>query len=323
MKIKKEYVILLAVIMALSLYLVLRNTDRTRYELPEIPPIAGNAISKIEISNAGTSVVLNKKDSKWYIAPQGYPADAGKVIEMLDTIGDLAVTAMVSESKDYSRYDLDDDRKITVKAWTGNTLKREFEVGKTALSYRHTFVKLADDGRVYHARGNFRDKFDQTVESIRDKTVLSFDQDDIQVIHISRGGEVAEFTRVPAKAGAGKGPDAGIAPPSTKAETLWRTADGREGDKSKLDGLLVTLSNLRCERYIDDRKKEDFTSPVWSIKFKGAEECTLSIFAKTGKDDKCYPAVSSGSDYPFLLPDWQADNVMKGPQEMLKESDKP
>ncbi|MBW1947401.1 MAG: hypothetical protein JRI33_05620, partial [Deltaproteobacteria bacterium] len=45
-------------------------------------------------------------------------------------------------------------------------------------------------------------------------------------------------------------------------------------------------------------------------------------FAKTGKDDKSYPAVSSGSDYPFLLPDWEADNWMKGPQEMLKGSDK-
>ncbi len=318
MKIKKEYVILLGVIMALSLYLVLRKPGRALYELPEIPPVAGKAISKIEISRAGTSIVLNKKDGKWYIAPQGYPADAGKVMEMLDTIGDLAVTAMVSESRDYSRYDLDDDKKITVKAWTGNTLKREFEVGKTAMSYRHTFVKLADDGRVYHARGNFRDKFDQTVDSIRDKTVLSFDQDDIRAIHISRGGEAAEFTRTQASAKAGTG----SAPPSAKAETAWRTADGKEADKTKLDRLLVTLSNLRCERYIDDRKKEDFTSPVWSIKLKGAQEYTLSIFAKTGKDDKSYPAVSSGSDYPFMLPDWEADNWMKGPQEMLKGPDK-
>jgi hypothetical protein len=111
-------------------------------------------------------------------------------------------------------------------------------------------------------------------------------------------------------------------PSSPKAGTVWRTADGKEGDKSKLDRLLVTLSNLRCEKYIDDQKKEDFTSPVWNIKLKGAEEYTLSIFDKISKGDS-YPAVSSGSDYPFLLPDWQADNWMKGPQEIIKGPDKP
>jgi len=34
MKIKKEYIILVAVIVALSLYLMLRRTDRSLYELP-------------------------------------------------------------------------------------------------------------------------------------------------------------------------------------------------------------------------------------------------------------------------------------------------
>jgi hypothetical protein len=40
MKIKKEYSILLAVIIALSLYLTLRNPDRTQYQLPEVPEVA-------------------------------------------------------------------------------------------------------------------------------------------------------------------------------------------------------------------------------------------------------------------------------------------
>ncbi len=47
MKIKKEYVILVTVILALSLYLILRNPDRTLYQLPKVPDISKTNISKI------------------------------------------------------------------------------------------------------------------------------------------------------------------------------------------------------------------------------------------------------------------------------------
>ena len=39
MKVKKEYIILAVVIIALSVYLVMRTSDRTQYELPDIPPV--------------------------------------------------------------------------------------------------------------------------------------------------------------------------------------------------------------------------------------------------------------------------------------------
>ena len=163
MKIKKEYLILLLVIVALSAYLFMRKEDRSLYELPVLPEVSKKEISKIEILKGNTGMVLNKKDEKWYIAPQNYPADGNLVDGMLAELETLTVTTLVSESGDYQRYDLGDDKKITVKAWDGEKLLRNFEVGKAASSFRHTFVKLAEDNRVYHARNNFRNTFDKTV----------------------------------------------------------------------------------------------------------------------------------------------------------------
>lgn len=322
MKIKKEYSILLAVIIALSLYLTLRNPDRTQYQLPEVPEVDRKDISKIEIAKPDISIVLNKQGGSWHIAPQAYSADTDKVKNMLDVIEKLTLTALVSESKNYDRYNLNDNEKIVVKAWKEDTLRREFEVGKAATSYRHTFVKLAGDDRVYHARGNFRDKFDQTVDNLRDKTVLSFDQTEIREIRIAKGEQLMVFGRkqVPVEVTAGKEAEV-RSPPSPKAETVWQTAEGKKGDESKLSRLLTTLSNLRCEKYIDDRKKEDFTNPIYALQLKGLQEYTLSIFAKTDKSDKNYPAVSSANDYPFLLSDRQADDIMSNPDEMLQKSD--
>jgi hypothetical protein len=195
MKVKKEYIILGVLIAALSAYLLFRNPDKTHYELPTIPEMDVADISKIEISKEGTSLVLNKKDDKWHIAPEGYLADTTKVEGMLNGMESLTLTALVSESESYARYDLDDDDKITVKAWEGNTLKRNFDIGKPASSFQHTLVKLSGDDRVYHGRGNFRNQFDQRVDDLRDKLVLAFDEKDIQEISISKGEESVALKR--------------------------------------------------------------------------------------------------------------------------------
>ncbi len=54
MKIKKEYIILAVIIVALLLYLSQRSTDRTLYQLPKMPEISNSDINKIEVNKSGT-----------------------------------------------------------------------------------------------------------------------------------------------------------------------------------------------------------------------------------------------------------------------------
>jgi hypothetical protein len=320
MKIKKEYIALVVIIIGLSLYLVTRSPDRTSYELPEFSEIAKKDISKLEISKLDASILLKKADDKWHFDPEGYLANPDRVENMLNVIQDLTMTALVSESKNYSLYNLDEEHKIAVRAWAGDRLTREFAVGKVATSYRHTFVKLAGDDRVYHAKGNFRSQFDQTADRLRDKTVLSFDQSKIQEIQITKGTEVITLgrTEVPVKMSAGQESDVEPAP-SPEVEPVWQTADGKKGDTAQLEKLITILSDLKCETYIDDFEKEDLADPIYTLQLKGIQDYTLSVFAKMEKDVKHYPAVSSENDYAFLLPEWQVDSLMKNPGEILKK----
>ncbi|NQU14283.1 MAG: DUF4340 domain-containing protein [Desulfobacteraceae bacterium] len=325
MKVKKEYVLLVLIILALSIYLYVRSTDRTLYEIPEVPDLAGDDITEIDISRpGGATISLNKKDDQWVIQPQGFVADTDKVKAMVNHIKKITLTALVSEAKDYNRYKLGDDQKITVKARTGDKLSRDFDVGKTAPSYQHTFIKLADDANVYHARGNFRSDFDQTVESLRDKTVLSFDKKEITEIRISKGQETLILDRK----------EVSVEPeptqkaekekkPAAKKETVWVNPAGKKGDASKVSSLLKALSDLECKRYIGNRKKDDLKDPVYRVRLKGLQEYTLSIFAKKNKDAKSYPAVSSQNDDPFELADYQANKIMIAPDEMLEKPKKP
>ncbi|MBW2107258.1 MAG: DUF4340 domain-containing protein [Deltaproteobacteria bacterium] len=318
---KKEYLVLLVVIIALSLYLTFRNRDRTHYRLPSLAALDQKKISKIEMTHAGDTIILKKQDDRWHIMPQGYPANDDAVNNMLDAIEDMVLTALVSSSKSYERYDLDADKKISVKVWAGDKLAREFDVGKAAPSFRHTFVKIAHDAKVYHARGNFRSRFDQTVEKLRDKTVLSFNRDDIHEVRITKGKTTLLLAKkeAPAEVKPDQEADSEKAS-STKTELAgWQTPEGKEADETKLKTWLGTLSHLRCDMYLDDLKKDNLKDPIYSVQLKGIEPYTLSIFDKKDKTAREYPAVSSANDYPFLLRQWQVDNIMKSPDDLVKK----
>ena len=322
MKIKKEYIILILIIIGLSVYLFMRNSGRTLYQIPQLDGLKQSEITKIEISQGGNSVILKKKDNQWYLEPTGFLADKIKVNAMLNVLESLALTALVSESKDYNRYDLDAENRITVKAWQQETLKRNFDIGKAAPSFRHTFVKLADDSRVFHARDNFRGKFDFTVDSLRDKTVLSFKTADIRQVEIIKAPASQKLVRneVPVTPAAGQQQKTETAP-AAAVKFEWQNDNGEKGNDRNLNRLLTTLGDLKCADYINDRQKDAFSAPIYTVKLKGIKDYQLEIFAKLQKDDKKYPAVSSDSDYPFWVTDNQAQQIMINPEEMIKKSE--
>lgn len=318
MKIKKEYIILLLIIIALSVYLFTRSTDRTHYQLPALARLEPGNITKIEISIKTDTMVLKKKDNQWYLEPKGYLADANKVNAMLSVFETLSLAALVSESKDYQRYDLDPAKRINAKAWQEDALMRDLDIGRAAPSFRHTFIKLSDDSRVFHANENFRAKFEQTLDNLRDHGVLSFKVDDIQEVHITKDQSTAEMVRkeVPVEPAAAQSEQSDTPQPiAVKFE--WQDRNGKKVNAQNLNRFLTALSNLNCARYIDDRQKDSFSEPIYSVKLTGSQEHQLKIFAMLEKDADNYPAVSSGSDYAFLLSNVQVQQIMKEPSEML------
>ena len=323
MKIKKEYFILAGVMVALILYLVLHRSNRTHYKLPDITKVSGKKISKLEVGKADKTLVLNKKDNTWYIDPKGYPADSDKVKNMLDVIEKLTLTALVSESKNYVRYDLTGDKKITVKAWHGKTLSREFDIGKAANTYQHTFVRLATDSNVYHARGDFRRKFDQTVDTLRNKTVLSYTHKDIREITLSHEKKSITLTQKQVSEQEDKKKDTQNTT-SEKPETtiVWQDAEGKTVDKEWVNRLLSFLNPLECETYINDAKKDDLKDPIFSLTLKGDKEYWLSVFDKKDNDTKTYPAISSENDYPFLLSESQVESIKSKIEDIMEIKNK-
>jgi hypothetical protein len=236
----------------------------------------------------------------------------------------LTLTALVSESEDYIRYDLHAGKKITVKAWQEDSLMRNFDIGKAASSFRHTFVKLNDDSRVFHARDNFRGKFelseDNLRDNLRDKSVLSFKITDIQEIQIDKDQTSLKLarTQIPVESAKSEQEKSENSAPEAM-KPVWQSPDGKQADAISLNRLLTALAKLSCDAYITDRNKDAFSDPIYTVKLKGIQDYQLDIFAKLQTDDKNHPAVSSANDYPFFLSDSKVEKITINPEEMLKK----
>jgi hypothetical protein len=318
MKIKKEYLILCVIILALSLYLIFHNRDRSTYQLPALSPIERNDITRIEILGAEKTIELGREGSDWKILPEAYPADAAKIKDMLDVLTAFTLTALVSESENYQIYDLDDEHRIRVKAWSKDSVVREFDAGKAASSFRHTFVKLPGNPMVYHARDNFRRKFDLSTDDLRDKLVLSFDAETIHEIEIQKGALTSIFSKNPvpgenAEPGSKEAGEKPVAP----QEQRWMNEKNELLDEPAIRRLLSTLSGLKCEKYIEGKTKAEFSRPICTILLKGAKDYSLSLYDVLKENVELYPAVSSENPYVFLLPKWRVENIMKDPADMV------
>jgi hypothetical protein len=316
MKVKKEYWILALLIIGLSLYLVVHRQDRAQYELPVLQELPASEITRLEISKpGGAPLALERKNGGWILLPEAYPAESGKISALLESIRNLTLTALVSESQNYGRYGLGKEEKIGVKAWAGEKLERDFEVGKAAPSSQHTFVLLAGDKRVFQARENLKARFAQTVDDLRDKSVFMFDPSGVEAIDLDDSRKTLSLTRKPIPVDVGTGQKK--EPASGQAEGVWQSPEGKVDD-SKVTQLLNALSKLKCRTYLYDQKKSDLKNQIYTVKVKGIEEHSLSLFAKNEKDKNDYPAVSSQNDSPFLLSDHQAKQIMLPLDQIVK-----
>ncbi len=320
MKIKKEYVILAVIIFALTGYLLVKKTNRLHYTLPKVPTLTQKDITKLEIQKAGQQTTLTKKEGKWLITPGNYVADQGKMNRIIDMIRNFSINTLISESNDYLRYDLTKEKKIAVKVYGKTGPIFSFSVGKHAPTFKHTFVTIEGDPKVYLARGNFRSDFDQTADELRDKHVFSFSRDTLSSIEITEAGNKFDLKKKVEKSSKTKEKKT-----TTGDHFQWIDANGKTVPGSSVNGLFSQLTDLQCESYIQGKNKNDFKHPILIIALDGKNGATLTVFDKNDSKDNSYPVISSTNPYPFTLQKYKIDLIKKAVANLypLKSEAKP
>ena len=193
---KKEYIILIILIIGLIAYLGLKKDNQVHYELPTIPQVDTTRIDRVEISKADRLVVLNKGENGWTVTDKKFSANPEDIEQMIGTLKAIKLSALVSEAKDLARYELNDTHAVKDKALAGKEAVRSFVIGKTAPSHNHTFIYLDDKDRtVYQANGNFKSQFDKESADFRDKKVLEFDPAGVKKVTLEKQGQIVTLIK--------------------------------------------------------------------------------------------------------------------------------
>ena len=306
---KKEYIILAAAIVALGLYLVLHNTDRTHYEIPEIAAPEKDEITRIDITGPSGTLALKRSDDAWLSQPEGYPLDKGKIDEMLEALSGIDVISLVSEAESYVQYDLGNDKRVFVEASSVEKPLLKLDVGKAASTHRHTYIRLVDDTKVYQVSGNIRRTFDVEIWALRDKKVMTLDRSSITGLTIEAGGESLYLEKIskPVEPVVEGQPQQGL--------TAWITADSTEADGAVVDGMLSRLTNLQSDGFPEDDQQVDMSEPAFTLTIHGSQDETLKIYGESG--EKMFLASSSQYEFPFMLAEWRLNQVRKTPSEVM------
>ena len=339
MKLKKEYILLTLVVVALVVYLTTRSANNDEEDLPQPAKIETAKVNRLVVTDKeNPPVELVKKDEKWFIEPQGYAADSVKAKNMVSAVAELALTALVSESKNYDRYELTPKTRINVQAFgDGGTRLRAFDIGKAAPTFQHTFVTLDGDPKIYHARGQLRNTFEQSVEALRDKSIFDIDKESIASLTIQKQGKQLAASKVtPPKAEASAAtpapsPEAAQessatatpAPSATPAEPpapQWQAADGQALDKAEIKRILGAVARLQCDSFLDDAAKAKLTqgTALATLTFKNDQgEYTLSVFPKESETADKVPALASTTPYGFMLNEHRLKEIEKTIDKLL------
>lgn len=319
MKTKREYIILIAVIIVLAVvYGLQQYTARKKADiLPQTPVIAAEDLTRMEIKTPETELVLGRAENgQWVILPYGYPVEERLSSIMAHGLANFKVTAIISESaQDYPRYQLDDARKVSVKAFANDKLVRDMDLGAVvAGNLRHNYVKLAGDPNVYHGRGNLRTFFDTDEFELREKQILKFDKDAIDeiVLTTATGQRVVQSRRTQDVDG--------------NQIKIWLGADEAYIDSGLVDNFLNFVAQTNVYEFLPP-EGQDFGEAAYTlnlIDYDNAKEHVLKVYGPApGQEDEdeysvMYNAESSDVLSPFQMAFAQQSDILKRFSDMLK-----
>lgn len=314
MKVKREYLILFVVIAVLVLYIFLRKENRIQYDIPELTGLEREKITAIEIDSKEKNILIRKEGVKWLIGEEKYIASVPAIDDMLDFLIKPVLISVVSDSKSYERYGLDESGRILVKAVSAAGIERSVEIGRSSAGQRHSFIKLENDYRVYNTGKDLSDVFSRDIDDIREKKIAYFDTGEIDAVSLVSGDKRLDAAREEIKV---ENPSEGT---EKESKYIWRITGDDNPDESLIPGIIKEVSTLRCLGFIYDKIKSDFDSPENTVILKGKKEYVLSIFNKDETENE-YTVTFSENPSPFKVSMWKVESILDKFKELSGEKE--
>jgi hypothetical protein len=166
---------------------------------PKILSLKDDQIRQIEIKKRdGTDTIVKKDDSgKWSItAPTPLPADQASANAVASAVSSISSERVVDDNvTDLASYGLApavDEVTFTMK--DGKTPK--LLIGDATPTGSSVYAKVVGDSRLFTMSSFNKDSLDKSSKDLRDKRLMTFDQDKISRVELNAKHQDTEFGRV-------------------------------------------------------------------------------------------------------------------------------
>lgn len=263
---------------------------------------------------SGSELVIKKLEAGFEVGNASdqkfYKASETSAQALFDAMSEIKVvgTASSSVGNNAERYGLDEASKITVTAKTAGST-RVLTVGKNTTAGSQSYVLVDDSQAVQIANATLHTLFSCTLDSLRDKTVYSFDSQGIVSVRVS-GEEPFEITR-----------SVNTVTPSAEDETaassvkwnLFVNGENAEGDFSQeqINAWAISLASLSASSWADENVNLFEYEKVSQVDITtSAAVCSVKVFA-IPDDEERFICTSSLCEYPFYLSKYTASRFIK------------
>ena len=193
-----------------------------------VAPAKKTNLTEVVIASGPDTADLKKKDGKWMIAANDFPADTGRVNALLEALFGLSTREVVSRNPDRAgEYGLDSVSQKLITLKEGDQKMAEVVVGKVSnADFNSTYWKKTQGDEVYRTPGNFAHQIYLKPVDWADKKFFEFEKDDISGFDVYwKDSSDTETAFTVSKDDSGKWE---IVQPSTgKAKSVVETMAGR------------------------------------------------------------------------------------------------
>jgi uncharacterized protein YkuJ len=271
-----------------------------------VPSLDGWYEPADEIIVTGRDLSLNmaKKEGKWFINEKSYTGDSDLIEALERKARDFKLLDLVSDKGYYDRYDLTEDKAVTVFINGKGKVLRKIVIGKAGSTNNHSYIRFDDRKEVYLASGIMKSDFNLSVSDLRDKRIFDLKKEDIKFFRISYGGKNFDFQLFQNK----KVTDGKEENSESPERWVCRGYKDLELSDSAVNSILALFSPLNAAEFPENADKEKNGKIVCVVTIPyGDKKFELEIYSS--KENDMHYAWTEESEYVFTLGTWQTEKL--------------
>ncbi|PKL19441.1 MAG: hypothetical protein CVV49_01130 [Spirochaetae bacterium HGW-Spirochaetae-5] len=259
-----------------------------------------------EIIVTGKDVSLNmtKKESKWFINEQSYAGDADLIEALERKARDFKLLDLVSDKGYYDKYDLTEDRAVTIFIKGKGKVLRKIAIGKAGSTKNHSYIRVDDSKEVYLASGIMKSDFNLSVSDLRDKRIFDIKKEDIRFFRISYGGENYDFQLFQNK----KETDGSDGNQKSLEKWMCRGYKDLELSDAEVNSILALFSPLKAAEFPENADVEKSGKLVCIVTIPYSDK-NFELEIYNSKENDMHYARTNVSEYVFTLGAWQTEKL--------------